>query len=346
MFSIRKNLIGIDIGTKTVKMCEVNLDNKNNATLTSLGVSGTPTGQIVNGVISKTQDMAKVIKDMVANSNTRRRSVCTSVWGSDTITRRIINPGELDIDIIREEAALHIPFSLDDVNLQFQKVENTDQDAILLFAVNKSLIMGYVETLSLAGLRCNVIDTVATALANCYTHNYDVNIGEIVAILDIGEQSTSLVILESGEIAFTKDIEFGGYNYTYSLYEQLASNGSSLAEMESLKKNDPPVDEVLPIIQATHDTLIEKVGNYLDYYASSMDGGAINKLYLTGGSSLVYGLKDHVGKALGEKVEVEIFDPFKRVGFDEKMFTQEKIDNLKPYASVSLGLSLRRVGDD
>ncbi len=336
----KAKILGIDIGTNTVKLCELDEHKKNSVKLVSFGMLKTPTGQINNGRIENADEMGEIVKQLTKNAKSKRKHASTGVWGSDTVIRKIVSHGVEDVDIIRDEANLNIPFGLEEVNLQYQKVTTEGEEYLILFAVNKNVVMSYVETINNAGLKCATLDTVASALANCYSYNYDVGQGEVVAIADIGEQFTALAILKSGELSFYRDIDFGGYNYTLSIYNHLSASGNSISEVEVLKKSHTPADEVLPIINDAHSVLIQKLGAYLDQYCSTEEVDAINKLYITGGSSLVHGLRDTLSKTL-TGVVVDYFDPFQRVDYDGKVFNEDRISELRPYASVALGLSLR-----
>lgn len=336
----KASILGIDIGTNTIKLCELDEHKKNAVKLVTLGLLKTPTGLLNNGRIEKTDEMGTQVKQLVKNSKSKRKQVAVSVWGSDTVIRKIVSHGVDDIDIIRDEANLNIPFGLEEVNLQYQKVTTENEEYLILFAVNKNVVMNYVETVNNSGLTCVALDTVASALSNCYSYNYDVQQDEVIAIADIGEQFTALAILKNGELSFYRDIDFGGYNYTLSIYNQLADAGNSIGEIEVLKKSQTPADEVLPIINDAHSILIQKLGAYLDQYCSTEEVSAINKLYITGGSSLIHGLRDTLAKTL-TGVDVEDFDPFRRIHYDGKVFNEDRINELRPYASVAIGLSLR-----
>lgn len=341
MKSLFSKPIGIDIGTSTIKMCELSKNKKNLASLVSFGQLETPKDHIRNGKIEGTKEIGAVIKRLVATSKSKRKSVYTSIWGSDTVVRKAVSHGVHDKEIIKDEASVHIPFDLDDVNLQCKSIKTSDEEYLMLFAVSKNTLVGYVETISNAGLNCDLVDTVGGALANCYTYNYDSQDGEVVAIADIGEQFTALAILRSGELSFCRDIDFGGYNYTTSMHSHFSGDGISIDEAESLKKTQPPASEIIPIIEESNRFFVELLSNYFDQYCSAQENTAISKLYLTGGSSLVHGLKEYIVRAFDESFEVEFFDPFRRIDYDEKTFSDEQIDELKPYASISLGLSLR-----
>ncbi len=342
MKSLFSKPIGIDIGTNTIKMCELDRNiKKNSVSLVSFGQLETPKSKIKNGAIENTKEIGTIIRQLVATSKSKRKSVYTSTWGPDTVVRKVVSHGIYDKEIIRDEASVHIPFDLEEVNLQCKKIKTSDEEYMMLFAVSKKMLVSYVETISNAGLKCDLVNIVGGALANCYTYNYESQDGEVIAIADIGEQFTALAILRSGELSFYRDVDFGGHHYTTSMYNHLSGDGMSLSEVESLKKTQPIASEILPVIEESNNFFVELLSNYFDQYCQSQKDAAISKLYLTGGSSLVHGLKEYVIKAFDASFEVEFFDPFRRIVYDKKTFSEEQIDEFKPYAGVSLGLSLR-----
>ena len=331
--------ISLDIGTNTIKLSQLD-KHKKKAKLSAFGLLKTPVGKIKNGVISDVQEVGSVIEKLVSETKTKRRNAITGVWGSDIVIRKIVSHGVYDPDIICEEASLHIPFDLDQVNIQYKTGTLQGSEFMMLYSASKKVVLGYAETISNAKLTCKVVETIADALQKCFRYNYDTPEGEALAIIDIGEQFTALVILDSGELTFSKDLDFGGNNYNFSIYEHLSDSDVSMEEVESLKKTAPPVDEIAPIINETHGLMVEKIKSYLDHYNSITEYAKVTKIYLTGGGSIISGLKEYFANAFESVMEIEVFDPFRRIVYDKRAFPKDRIEELKPLCSASLGLSL------
>ena len=77
---------------------------------------------------------------------------------------------------------------------------------------------------------------------------------------------------------------------------------------------------------------VEELRKSLRYYMKSTPEAFFNKIYLTGGSSNLLGLKDFISTNLNS--DVELLDPF------EKITLNETLDNPYEY-SVAVGCALR-----
>ena len=89
-------------------------------------------------------------------------------------------------------------------------------------------------------------------------------------------------------------------------------------------------------IQVTEKTIftnfVEDIRKSLRYYMKTNPQAYFNKLYLSGGSANLLGLKDFIADNLNSKVE--LLDPF------EKITLNQKLDNPYQY-SVAVGCALR-----
>jgi type IV pilus assembly protein PilM len=138
---------------------------------------------------------------------------------------------------IKWEAEQYIPFSIDDVNVDFQKLgpgEQQGQADVLLVAVKKDKINDYINLVKEAGLKPVVLDVDAFALANMYELSYELEAG-IIALLNIGASVMNINILKDGMSIFTRDITAGGNRYTEALQRELGA----YEDAEKVKRGEP-----------------------------------------------------------------------------------------------------------
>ena len=168
-----------------------------------------------------------------------RKSSCRS-QGSSVIIKRISIADMTDEELaesIKWEAEQYIPFSIDDVNVDFQKLgpgAAEGQADVLLVAVKKDKINDYVNLVKDAGLEPVVVDVDAFALANMCELNYEVEAG-ITALLNIGASVMNINILRDGVSIFTRDITVGGNRYTEALQRDA---GLSYDDAEKIKRGE------------------------------------------------------------------------------------------------------------
>src|SRR3970040_358134 len=90
---------------------------------------------------------------------------------------------------IRWEAEQHIPFDIEDVELDFQVLrQEGNQSEVMLVAVKKGKVQSYAEVVAAAGLAVSVVDVDVFALETQHEYNFPGS-NEVVALVNIGHES-------------------------------------------------------------------------------------------------------------------------------------------------------------
>jgi type IV pilus assembly protein PilM len=345
-----KNVIGIDIGTTYIKLAELNVSRKG-AKLTRFAFVPTPPGCLDRGEIVNPGALSEALKAVFKQSKSKTKLVATGIWGTAVIVKKITLSGveeKFIRDIIRDEAEQYIPFDLNDINLEYFVLKNRPRSIesldLLLIGAQKDFIFKYAETIESSGLQCAVVDVSGFALANCFQLSYGQLPGEVVAILNFGASVTNFVIIDNGDVVFSRDVPVGGLSYTSDIQKQMAV---SIDEAEALKmslsRGEPVPEQVSSIVQATNDVVIEEISRSLDFYNTTASESPIHKFFITGGASLTPNLKESFQAAVNSPVNY--MDPFSGIQYDPKSFSDDQLQTIAPFASVAMGLASRKVGD-
>lgn len=350
MFFNSKKVIGLDIGTSSIKLAEMDF-NSNGAQLLSFGFAPTPPNSVAGGEITDVGSVGMAIQSLVSEVKSKRKNVATAMWGTAVIVKKITIPKmdrKLIKDQIRFEAEQYIPFDINNISLAHHILtgsSSSDTMDILLIAAQNELVNQYTQVIEISGLACGVLDVSGFALANSFEMNYGRIPGEVVGLLNFGASITNFVVLQNGEVIFCRDIPVGGANYTNEIHKTM---GVTVSEAEALKlsavsRREVP-DEVHSIISATNEAVTEEIRSSLDFLSATTNGLVLNRCYYTGGSSATSGLVETVSRVTGLKMQA--FNPFLKVKTNPKKFSQEYLDQISPFASVVTGLAVRKLGDD
>ncbi len=149
-----KSLIGLDIGSSSVKAVELK-KTKAGYELVSYGIETLAQDTVVDGAIMDAPSVAEKIISIFDGQKIKAKDVATSVSGHSVIVKRVSMPlmteDEL-YDRVQAEASQHIPFDIADVNLSHQLLEATEnQMDVLLVAVKKDKILNHTNVLAQAG---------------------------------------------------------------------------------------------------------------------------------------------------------------------------------------------------
>jgi type IV pilus assembly protein PilM len=350
MFFKPKKVIGLDIGSSSIKVAELEVRG-DAATMLSFGVARTPAGVMNGGEVMDTMALSSAVQSLVAQLGTKRKNVSTGIWGSAVIIKKISLP-KMDPALIGEqirwEAEQYIPFDINDINLEFYvlKKPNTNPDAmeVLLIAAKKDIIFKYAEAVETSGLQCSILDVSSFALANCFMFNYELPQGAIAGLLDIGSGISNFVVMDNSEIVFCRDIPVGGGTYTGEIQRQMEispeeAEGFKIAAAQG--QATPP--QVTEIISSAHETVCDELRRTYDFYVATGSDIQIQKLFVTGGALATPGLVEKISQSL--QVPVEIFNPFANLRYDTRKFAPDYIASISSFTPVAIGLGLRKVGD-
>lgn len=248
---------------------------------------------------------------------------------------------------IKWEAEQYIPFDINEVTLDHhiikKKSGGSESMDVLLVAAKQEFLFGFIEAIESAGLKCSVVDVGGFALANCFEANYGAP-GGTIALLNIGAGVTNFVVVEAGEVIFSRDIPVGGFNYTSDINKAM---GVSIPEAEALKVSaslgQEVPDEVNGIIASTTELVVDEIRNSFEFFNASSGGSGVNRLFVSGGSIFVPGLLEEISRALS--ISYEVLDPFHKISYDTGVFTAEYIDQIKSISPVVLGLAMRKLSE-
>ena len=116
-------MIGLDISSSSAKLVELGQDRSGNLTLERCGIEPLERGWISDGNIEKFDEVVEATRRLVGKSGTKAKHVAMALPASVVISKKIILPGglsEREMEVqVESEANQYIPFSLDEVSLDF-----------------------------------------------------------------------------------------------------------------------------------------------------------------------------------------------------------------------------------
>lgn len=354
MFRRNKPLVGIDIGTHSIKLVHIKKAGKNYQLL-NFGVMPLKPDSIVDGAIMNAEAVVEGIRNLLRMEKIKTKDVATAISGQSVIVKKIRVPQMTEKELaesISWEAEQHIPFEISDVNIDFQIMLppfDTQQDSdnqmdVLLVAARKAKMADYTSLLIEAGLNPVVVDIDIFAIENEFEINNDQE-ENVVALVNIGASAMNINILKGGSTMFQRDIACGGNRYNVVLQQEF---NISYEDAEALKMGVGFTDgrgpeQVIPLLTAVSEEIGEEIQRSFDFFRTTTSEDAIDKMVLSGGCARIKGLDRLLSNRLG--LPVEVADPFRNIHYSGKVFDPEYLHDMAPVAAVGVGLALRRMGD-
>lgn len=350
-FNRSKGVVGLDIGSATVKMVELKEKKGGQYSLQRIGVEPLSPEAIVDGSIMDSSLVVDAIQKLTEQTGVKSPNFATSVSGHSVIIKKIelpvMEPDEL-AESIQWEAEQHIPFDINDVRLDYVTLSDDDPTMenmdVLLVAVKREKVNDYVSVISQSGKSPVVVDVDAFAIQNAYELNYDLDPLKNVALINMGAGVTNINIVARGQSVFWRDISFGGNQFTESLQREF---NLSFDQAETLKRGDAvgsyTASDGRKMLDQISAEMANEIQKTFDFFGATSSEGPVDELVLSGGCALTPNLQEVLRERFG--VPTELLNPFRRVQFKESDFNREWLESIAPMLAVAVGLAIRRVGD-
>ena len=351
LFSRNKGLVGLDIGSATVKLVELKQKKGGQYQLQRIGVEPLSPEAIVDGSIMDSSLVVDAIHKLTEQTGIKTSNFATSVSGHSVIIKKIelpaMEPDEL-AESIQWEAEQHIPFDINDVRLDY--VTLTGEEAaletmeVLLVAVKREKVNDYVSVISQSGKSPVIVDVDAFAIQNAYELNYDLDPLKVVALVNMGAGVTNINVVARASSVFWRDLSFGGNQFTEALQREF---NLSFDQAELLKRGESvgsyTPSDARKVLDAVSGEMANEIQKTFDFFGATSSEGSVDEIVLSGGCALTPNLREVLRERFG--LPVELLNPFRNVIFKESDFNRDWLESIAPMLAVAVGLGIRQVGD-
>jgi type IV pilus assembly protein PilM len=342
-----KNIVGIDISNWGIRAVEVSDATKARPTVVRYRSVRLPEGAVHRGDVVEPSTVATGLKQLWTTGGFTSKDVVLGVGNHRVLARDLTVP-KMNIERIRESLPFQVqellPVPVEDAILDFYPIsesvsENGPVVNGLLVAAVKEPVVNNVKAAELAGLNPVDVDLIPFALSRVLLR------GEhgkgTVAVIEIGESTSTVIVAKDGVPQFVRIIPTGGGDLTAAITAEL---GLTADQSETAKRalgltTAGVAVENRPIVEVIYKVageLLNSLRNTLNYFASIRPQDPVRQIVLTGGGARLIGF----AQALGDnaKIPVVIGNPFETISANKKFAneTEHDIDSLV----VALGLAL------
>lgn len=353
-FNREKAVVGLDIGSHSVKVLEFDVHRKgklDSFEVARIGYESLPHEAIVEGQIIDAAAVAETIRTAFDKAKITSRDVAISISGNAVIIKKIALPAmeteELAESIIWE-AKHNIPYPYEETNVDYAilkpPVENGNPGLeILLVAVKKDKVAAYTNLISQAHKNLVAIEVDAFALYNALEVNYPEEFAEkTVAMINIGSTITTIVISDRSRPQLFRDLSMGGAYFTENIRKDLKVG---IQEAEDLLKGLPSKSvepfQIEGVLAMSTKGLLDEIDKTFTFFqAEDKRENRIEHIFLCGGMANLH----NIPTAFEQKfaVKTTLFDPFRRIHYNEKKLKPIYYQEMAPFFGVASGLATRK----
>jgi type IV pilus assembly protein PilM len=228
-------------------------------------------------------------------------------------------------DIVRYEARQQIPFPLDQVTWDWQRLAGGIEESgfvmdaeVAIFAMKREQFTKALAPLDEAGIEVDIVQLSPIALANLVmfdqlppadTIDHDKPPASIV-LVTMGVDSTDIVVTNGLRI-WQRTIPIGGNTFTKAIVSDLKL---TFAKAEHVKRNAVRAADPKAVFRAMRPVFNEFSGELqrsLNYFTGTDKTATIGKVLLLGNAAKLRGLSDYVSRQL--QLEVHRLEKFQRL---------------------------------
>ncbi|MEE9560686.1 MAG: pilus assembly protein PilM [Acidiferrobacterales bacterium] len=343
----KQSLIGIDVSSSACKVLELSKAD-DHIRVERYAVEPLPQNSVVEHAITEVEQVAQAVERAVKRSGTRCRHAAVAVAGAHVITKTIKMPANLsDAELqtqIEMEADHYIPYPLDEVNMDYQVLgaseENADEMEVLMAACRKEIVDDYVAVIQGPGLTPAVVDIETYAMENAYSliaeHMPGGGMEKTVAILDIGATTTNINVIHNNHSVYSRDHTFGGRQLTEEIQRRygLSYEEAGLAKKQGGLPDNYQTDVLRPFMEA----MCQETMRALQFFYSSSPFNSVDQLLLAGGCAQIPGIDEMVAARIG--VPAMVANPFASMSLASRIKPQMLASDA-PSLMISCGLAMR-----
>ncbi|GGF10584.1 pilus assembly protein PilM [Pseudoalteromonas gelatinilytica] len=316
--------------------------------LEALAIEPMPKGAMSERSIQDIEAIGNVIAKLKRKIPKSVQTAAVAVSGQTVITKVIfmdvsLTDAELESQIAIEADSL-IPYPLDEVNIDFEKLAINEADPskvnVLLSAARTESVQARVGALETANLKAAVVDVESYALSRAMDVYYQQlpsdAFNKCVAVVDIGAVLMLVSVVQEGETIYTRDQVFGGDQYTNSI---VAYYNKSFDEAEIGKTTgDLPPNYTFEVLAPFQTSLLQQVRRAVQMFLTTSGKDQVDYIVLTGGTAMIEGLDRLLIEELG--IHTVVAEPFANIEISPKV-DRNMLQRHRTQFAIATGLALR-----
>ena len=349
-----KNFLAVDFGAGSLKLAEFEVDDAGALRLVQFGIK--PLG--AEGALEAKREavILTALQEVLAEKPPKAKPVNVCAPGFHFFSKFVKLPpvdSSKVTQIIQYEAQQNVPFPLAEVVWDYQILgaTATGELEVLLVAIKADVVEGLFRVTEQAGLSLQITDVSPAAICNAFRYNY-ADLDDCTMLLDIGAKTSNLLFFEKGKV-YARSINLGANSITQDFANE--------SKLPFLKADQIKIDEGFVSLggayeepENPHQAAISKIARQfmtrlhiqvnqtLQFYRGQQGGSAPQRLFLSGGASVM----PYTAQFFAEKlnVPVEYFNPFRNVQIDPAVNLEELARVAHSMGEV-VGLGLRNLAN-
>ena len=230
MASKLSSVLGIDIGSHSIKVCEVK-SSGGSATVSAVGVTPTPEGAVDYSGVYNSEAVGNALKQILTQVGASSSSAVVTIAGQHSVLVRVVEVPRMDPDKelkshMEWEINKNIPFAETTIMSDYKVLPSADPNSanmdVVMAMAPQSAIDTIIDCIKRAGKKPVAIDVEPLGLARSVATSYPELASEHgIVIVDIGHSTTSINVYERNNLVLPRPVPGGGEMVTRAIADAM-----------------------------------------------------------------------------------------------------------------------------
>ena len=325
----KRKAVGLDIGTGYIKLVVVR-DDHGQAALDNFYLA--PLSKNIAQDLSQAADELQI----------SQAAVNIALSGPATIVRNLWMPrmkaDELKASL-KYELDQYVPFPLEDIYYDCCVLEDgpangkEGQMRVVLTVVKKKFLDERLQQVQQAGLAPEVISVDAVSLYNAYEKSMPEE--GAAGLVDLGSRKTIINIISGNILMFTREIEYGTMQI-----RKAVSRGLEVDNREAEKLICSRDEKTSQWVRELGFKLGRELWSSFEYH-EHQEQKPVEKVYITGGGSLLPELMSSLGSTVG--IPIAVWEPATKLPTGISDNQKQRLRANAPLFGIAAGLAYRSI---
>jgi len=344
----KNELLGIDVGSTSIKIVEVSRIGKKSTLKNYISFSLPPSEQSLKifedkNLVLISNQAAQIIQALLRKARIKTKKAVFSLPDFSTFFATFSLPPMHEAEIAQAvdfEIRHYIPLPLNEVTFDWQIIAREETAAgvkvkILLAAVPNTVIYNYQQLAQMTQLEVQGMEAeVFGFIRSCWPSSEKYRFLPL-CLIDLGWESTTVSIAQNKQLLNSFSFDFGGRTLINDLSASLKISAQEAEQLKNRYGLDPQKPEVArPLLDKINLLALEVEKICEDFYRQT--NKRIDNIFLAGGSASLFGLKEY----LSSRIKKNVFwaDPFAALSFP--LLLSQRLKQLGPSFAIAVGAAL------
>jgi type IV pilus assembly protein PilM len=359
MFSFHKKkgpTLGLDINSDSITLIQLD-KTRSGIEVARFACHPTPPNTMREGLIADPETLGAVVMELLGAANIAPSGpapIVNVVVPAQAVVIRLMPvptgmPPEELADVVTQEATNHVPFPIEDANLDWSQMpatERTDADGVrridvILAAIQRSIIESYWRMADSAGVRLGRVDISSlSVIRSLALAGYLGSTGHLSMIVNIRHDACDINVVRSAMPLFGRSIMLGMDTVTEAVSRSLEIHFDQALDLLpeivlfGAPATDPRMGQAAQIARTVFSDIADELQRSLEFYKSQVGDVKVDQIILTGPGCMIPQLDQFFSARMN--IRTIVADPMRDLSFDNELI----VDRMRPILAALIGSSI------